>query len=388
MKAKHSFHNRIKGWLPKEPLQTRRIGAASFRSHVTLIFAATLIVSSAAVSYIFYFSTPPIQTAPVVADYNPLTTEGLNLHDYIYIKPDGSLWPNASANVLKVDGLVYTFTQNISNSILIQRDGITLDGAGYFLVGPGNHGAIELNSVNSTVKNLKIVEFESGIQATGDYCTICDNYISANISLLLRANHLNVTGNYLVNCLNGKVDVVNPAIQRWHYSVYIEGFDAGCYNYFSNNQIVNFTGAIRMMSSVGNTITNNNLENNSIGIELKGGSSNVFYGNNISQCTEFAVSPYRSNNNIFYGNNFMDNVNQVVDACSYILVPKNISSNLWDNGEMGNFWSNYPIEKLQPRQTPSIIGNNPYQLYTNNTDHHPLLVPTFFQVSKTEGLGP
>ncbi len=380
MELKKKALNIFRGWLPKEPFQTRRIGAINIRSHITLILATTLLVSSIAVSYIYLFGAPPIQSVPPFADYNPPTTEGLNLHDHIYIKPDGSLWPNASSNVLKVDGLIYTFTQNISNSILIQKDDITLDGAGHFLIGPGNYEAIMIFSTNSTVKNIKMVDWDTGIQVLGDCCTISNNHISANISLLLRASHLNVTENCFVNNPNGKVDIGNPALERWHYAVYIEPIEsAACYNNFSNNQIINFTGAIRMMSTVGNIIINNNFVNNSIGIKMRDCSKNLFSGNNITQCTEFAVSPFRSNNNIFYGNNFINNINQVVDACSYILVPKNLSSNIWDNGEMGNFWSNYPIEEVHLPQAPSIIGNNPYQLYTNNTDHHPLLAPTFFK---------
>lgn len=382
MDAKKSLGRRIRGWLPKQPLQPRRIGITRYRFSLNIILITTLVVSAFAVAYAFYFVTqPPVM--PVV-DYNPPTTEGLKLHDWIYINPDGPLWPNASAKLLKVEGLVYTFTQNISNSILIQRDGITLDGAGYSLIGPGNTEGIMTLSTNSTVKNVRIVGWEGGIQVLGDYCTISNNYIVANIGLLLRANHLNVTRNVIENIPNGKVAVENPAYERWHYAVYIEPGDAMVVhnNSFSGNQIINFTGAIRMHAVTETTLDNNNIVNNSIGIGMRGCSNNTFYGNNITQCTVFAVSAFRSNNNSFYGNNFINNIKQAVDACSYTLISPEFSSNKWNNNTTGNFWSYYPIEYLNA-SNPSNIVHVPYELYPNNTDNFPLAVPTFFNSNQT-----
>jgi len=60
----------------------------------------------------------------------------------IYIRPDGSIDPS-TAPILRA-GDVYTFTGNIYDSIVIERDSFVLDGAGYAVEGLGNGTGISL----------------------------------------------------------------------------------------------------------------------------------------------------------------------------------------------------------------------------------------------------
>jgi nitrous oxidase accessory protein NosD len=65
-------------------------------------------------------------------------------------------------------------------------------------------------------------------------------------------------------------------------------------------------------------------------------------------------------------NNF-DNINPNVFG---------VGSNFWDNGTVGNYWSNYTQKYPNVREVGSSgIGDIPYVIGTNNTDFHPLITP-------------
>jgi hypothetical protein len=55
----------------------------------------------------------------------------------IHIKADGNV---DGTNLIQHDGNVYTFTANIDNAygIIVEKDNITIDGAGYTLQGSGD----------------------------------------------------------------------------------------------------------------------------------------------------------------------------------------------------------------------------------------------------------
>jgi hypothetical protein len=71
------------------------------------------------------------------------------------------------------------------------------------------------------------------------------------------------------------------------------------------------------------------------------------------------VSPH----NEFYHNNFINNTQQVSS--------QNLT-NAWDDGSMGNYWSDYQTK--YPTATPvGNIWDTPYVIDANNTDHYPLV---------------
>jgi len=82
----------------------------------------------------------------------------------IYIRADGSVDP-PTANITRVDNVTYAFTDNINDSIVVERDSIVVDGAGYILQGWGGGTGISLlGRCNVTIKNMEIKEFSlSGI---------------------------------------------------------------------------------------------------------------------------------------------------------------------------------------------------------------------------------
>jgi len=77
----------------------KNIGSALL---VTLILVATLIMA---------FDIRPVKAAGT-----------------IYIRADGSIDPS-TANITTTDNVTYTFTNNNFGSIVVERDGIIVDGA-------------------------------------------------------------------------------------------------------------------------------------------------------------------------------------------------------------------------------------------------------------------
>jgi parallel beta-helix repeat protein len=82
----------------------------------------------------------------------------------IYIRADGSIEP-LTANITRDEfNITYTFTDNNYDSIVIERDNITLDGAGFTLEALSGDGIDISGRSNVTIKNMTI--YRCGQQAS------------------------------------------------------------------------------------------------------------------------------------------------------------------------------------------------------------------------------
>jgi hypothetical protein len=60
----------------------------------------------------------------------------------------------------------------------------------------------------------------------------------------------------------------------------------------------------------------------------------------------------------------------------YKLLNRGVSINVWDNGTVGNYWSDYQTKYPEAEEIDnSGIENIPYVVYTGNIDHYPLAKP-------------
>jgi len=89
-------------------------------------------------------------------------------------------------DLIQHGGDVYTLTGDIHRTIVVLRDGIVLDGAGYSLQGNGGGAGVFLQERNGvTIKNMRISNFEYGIKFTwlsyGSPSTPRSNMVSGNI---------------------------------------------------------------------------------------------------------------------------------------------------------------------------------------------------------------
>ena len=352
----------------------------------------------------------------------------------IYIRPDGSVDPS-TAPIQRL-GDLYTFTGDINDSILIQRDNIVVDGNGYKLRGAGVGYGFDLwGRISVIVKNTYIMGFQTGIYLH-DNCnfdkiidnTIVDNQVaiameglvgSSDITSNLMANNsgyainlhdvgsIHITGNNILNNGGGI------------HSIFGTGDFSG--NIIANNYGPAITFQALTMNLTGNTITGNNggiggwegydlfnsnvrgniISNNGYGIDVQTPTysdfdSNIITGNDLGVSfwgmTVYGNTVFNNdiaNNgvgfqidgqggNVIYYNNFVNNTKQAYDPN----VPYEVQ--VWDNGypSGGNYWSDYngTDDYSGPNQDEpgsDGIGDTPYTINAFdvwiNKDRYPLM---------------
>jgi parallel beta-helix repeat protein len=297
----------------------------------------------------------------------------------IYIKPDGQVEPS-TAPILNVGNSHYTFTDDIYNSIIIERDNIVVDGANRALQGTDAHGSrgIDLTGrSNVTIANIKIKDFGYGVylssasnnvlsqnDLTNNYCGIW-LVVSSNSNIISGNNIANNEGYaiWLKDSSNNNISE-NKFTLNSDYCIYLGDSNN---NTVSANYIANNDLGIYFYSSSNNIISGNNIANNERGIHLSDSSQNTIDGNNIKSSGFFGIGLSESSNNRIYHNNFINNYDQVFSSAS---------TNVWDNGypSGGNYWSDY--EERYPdaeERGGSGIWDTQYVIDENNQDNYPLM---------------
>jgi len=258
-----------------------------------------------------------------------------------------------------------------------------------------NGSAVHLESsgvyiTGFTMKNAS--DLHGGIFVRSDNNKIIDNIISENLFYgieLLKSLNNNISQNELEN--NGNIGIVlfhsnhnsiignNLTGNSRAMDLYYSSYNKIAENIFDDNYFtLGLYWGYSTESSSHNTIKKNTVSNNYGGIEIWGKSEgylsdNVIIENNVSN-NEVGISfnPYTSGN-IVYHNNLVNNTN------SFTGEPNNaydFGENQWDNGEEGNYWSDYREKypnAVKKRGKP-WIWNNPYNIQGfDNEDRYPLV---------------
>ena len=189
----------------------------------------------------------------------------------IYIRADGII---EGTNKILRDGNIYTFTDNISDSIVVEKDEIVFNGAGYSLQRTAGIGAgINLTErTNVTVKNMEISGFFYGI--------------------------------YLNYSVNNKLE--NNTVRDNFHGIYLA---ASSNNTFMGNNITKneYTG-IWLRSSSNNEIKETSItENGQNGIWLSSVSDDNRVSRNIVRANGFGIQIDDYSNNILRDNDLRDN---------------------------------------------------------------------------------
>ena len=286
----------------------------------------------------------------------------------IYIRADGNV---EGTDKIQQNGDVYTFLGNISidgsgvDGIIVERDNIVIDGADCSLQLAGEMGisrGIKLTDrTNITIKNLRILDFNFGIQlqrSSGN--TVFRNYIYP-IGIKVNGSHNNtIIENHLVGSGDG-IGIVMDIFPN-------EGNSSG--NHFLGNNITNQGVGINSLIGSANIISGNNITNCQIyGIFLESYPSRIV-GNNFENNTIGIFFSHGASNNTIYENNFVNNQKDMDDAHSVLPIYE-ISVNDWDNGSIGNYWSDYNGTD----NDGDGIGDTPHFIYENNQDNYPLMNP-------------
>jgi parallel beta-helix repeat protein len=184
------------------------------------------------------------------------SVRSVNAAGIVYIRADGSIDPPTTP--IQRNSNVYTFTGSINSDtdgIVIERDNIVLDGAGFTIQGSEN--GISLTSMsNVAIQNTNIRYFPYGIWVSysSNNSISGNNITNSEYGILLdySSNYNSVNGNNMT-----AVDNYNT-----HCGIHLNN---SCnYNSISGNNIANNDIGISLASSFNNSISGNSFDNNGL----------------------------------------------------------------------------------------------------------------------------
>jgi parallel beta-helix repeat protein len=297
----------------------------------------------------------------------------------IYIRSDGSIDPSYSP--IERNGDLYTLTDNITcytvSGIIIERNNMILDGAGYTLrwgKAEGKFGIGLENRSNVTIRNMNIDGFKSdGIRLTScSNCSALGNNIIGNLEMGVK-----LTAS--TNCTVFRNNLTQNQAGIW--------LDRADSNSISGNVITSNLLGIYLWglygSSVNNIISKNSIGGNWMGIYCYGACSNGnrILENNITSTSVYAIA-LGGNDNLVSHNNFMAN-----GETGYAWGV----DNAWDNGypSGGNYWSDYETKYPNAKEiNGSGIWDTPYVIGESNRDNYPLVHPWTTFITATVSIIP
>ena len=281
-----------------------------------------------------------LSTAGVVGFVRLIVAEGT-----IYIKSDGSVDPPTAP--IDRDGDIYTFTGNISESIVVERDNIVIDGAGYTVEGTRTGLGIDLSHrSNVTVKNTKVIKFRRGIllddsrnnTLTGNTVTNNDYY---GITLLGWWSADNVV--FHNNFINNPQQVWSI---YWNSNTWDDGCPSGG-NYWSD-----YTGVDTNMDGIGDS-------------SYEIGSNNIDRYPLVGMFSDFSVALEEETYHV------TTVCNSSISAFEFDQVNRIIRFNVTGEEGIGFCRVCIPHDLMEPPYTVTVDGHSPqyvnYTLYDNGT---------------------
>jgi parallel beta-helix repeat protein len=376
--------------------------------------AALLIIVSFVVSSIITSELVSLSSA------NPVPQGGVPSIRHGFIRSNGDVDP--SRLPIQRNGNSYVLTNNIVNYTLeIQRSSILLDGAGFTIQGvyAYRYDGLTLSHVSDvTVKNLKLNIFNYGIVLNNtSNIKVINNRVDAEFCIILA----NVSGSEVYsNTLFGKGYCMRGQCTNCliNYN-YLDGegihLSFSDYNNITNNLFKQHPSeSIELGRCYHNIISGNTLfiddpSDVPSGIAVSDESAyNAVFRNNIIGCYSiFIVSSViisNAHDNVFYENNFANSQygvyvdgygaipsvnnkffsNNFLNISKPVQINNNASVNNWDNGSIGNYWSDYLTKYPQAKAIDNTAtGDTPYNLNAHDTDNYPLISQVNIEFSAT-----
>jgi parallel beta-helix repeat protein len=261
-------------------------------------------------------------------------------------------------------GIYYAYNNTIRNNIVANSSSYSI-----FIYSADNNTVAN----NTVIDNHGTgIEIEQGSQ----YNLITKNNISSNHYegiYVLGSDSNSITDNSLSSNGHGNPPLVYPGI-KFMYSKN---------NTATGNTLFNNTGGIIVYSDRDslparyNIIENNTIRSNNYGIvlEYRGYQSQpstpTFTSilGNILESNGYGLVLFGVDNNTIYHNNFLGS------TVAQVMIVN--STNKWDNGFEGNYWSDFVTKYPNATEIDSTgIWNTPYTINASNIDHYPLVNQT------------
>ncbi|MCW4007174.1 MAG: right-handed parallel beta-helix repeat-containing protein [Candidatus Bathyarchaeota archaeon] len=205
---------------------------------------------------------------------------------------------------------------------------------------------IEYSKYNSIVENCISENSMAGI-----LLEFANNH-SSNYNNIIRNAMANngVFGIRVSSSYNCRIEGNN--ITGSEYRIQLHG-SACRNNRLIGNWITNCRSAVQMSGDCNhNTIAENVIANNQVGVDIFASNNNEFYRNDFAK------------NNLQVNNGCVENGNLTIG----------VSINTWSRGSEGNFWSDYNGTDFNG----DGIGDTPYMIDANNKDYRPFMKPLAF----------
>ncbi len=232
----------------------------------------------------------------------------------VFIRANGNVEPSSAP--IERNGDNYAFIGDVHAELVVERNDIVIDGAGYTLYGP----------YNGTTENLWVIGNGSN-QVTGG------TQIPYSIGVDLSGGAYGLM-------------IMNLNIRNYSIGTYI--WTTG--NSFFNNSVSDCVVGV-LLSGSRNNIVRNLMAKNEVGL---------FFGTNEPGTVPLNLTVCK--------NSFAENVRQLGGClCQESNISEPIHS--WDDGKEGNYWSDYNGTDADG----DGIGDSPYVFDVQNQDRFPLM---------------
>jgi len=302
----------------------------------------------------------------------------------IFIRPDGNIEP-PTAPILRI-GDLYIITDNIYESIVIQRNNMTLDGAGFTIQGGGEGNGIELADItNVTVANAVVCKFNFGIYVNcSSEIKLFNNLITeiswgAGIEIVSSSNNTVFDNNLSTISWGTGIQLSassNNTLQRNNVDTVYMGSGihvlGSAYNNISDNYLTRANSGMSFDNSFRNDISSNNIvENIDQGVIFSNSSNNNIIGNFVSANNIEGIVFSASSNNSVSGNNITRHSYDGILVCLRSFNNCIASNNLYDNDYAGilNSYSNHTSiidNKITSSQLGILFWNSANSMIVRN----------------------
>jgi parallel beta-helix repeat protein len=294
----------------------------------------------------------------------------------IHIRADGNVDPSGAPLTRK--GGLYTFASNVASKvdgIIIERNNVTLDGAGYAIQGGGNGTGILLSAVaNVTVRDARVNGFQYGIWLYWSSSNgIFDDFVTGNyygIWLFPSSNGNSVDGNNVISN-NGVGIYVGPSCARNNVS--------------GNNITANSVDDIYIQNSWLTAVSGNTIAENGVrGIVLENSQDSILRENNVTDNGE-GISLIGSMNNSLARNILLGNgENFGVFGETLYDFTQNIDTSNTINGKPIYYWINQTDEVVpQDAGYVGIVNSSNIRVEGLSMSHNDQGILVAFSVNTT-----